>query len=543
MPKIRFIFSFIVAGIFLFSSGTTKAMGNPIVIQGFEEPYFISHKGKETLAEGKLISYNGKSYISILDVSKLLGLTIDDSDENIYFSGDPVITLTGNANALPKESIETIHPLQVNPLINANAGFVIDNRNPGTPVFSKNAHKKLFPASTTKIMTMLLALENGNLNEVVTIGSSVSKIPFDSSKAGIKQGDQMTLEQLLYALILPSGNDAAVAVAEHIGGSEDQFVKMMNKRAKELGAMNTSYTNSHGYHHPNLYTTASDLALIVREASANQAYKKIAGTPVYTAYYKDKNGKTMTKTWKNTNKHIQAANPFYLDSIKAGKTGYTGEARYNLVTTAAIGSNNYTIVLLRGEKDHGYKDTINLVKAIKAKQPIKTETRTTLNIMPFTKNLYINGKENNKNSDMFIKDDQMYISTDLMKEFSSKISNVQVSTTATLKASFNQELLPLVQDQPIIQNNRMLVPIKSFFEKAGLTLHWDQKNKIIQASSSDTSIVMTIYSKSATVNGKNIELEVPPTILNGRTLVPLRFISESTGSMVDWGRGRTLVLN
>ena len=121
-------------------------------------------------------------------------------------------------------------------------------------------------------MTILLALTYGDLNETVTIGKSAINIPYDSSKAGIKPGDQMSLEQLLYAMMLPSGNDAAMAVAEHIGGSVPQFVQIMNEQAKKLGAKNTSFTNPHGYHHPNLYTTAADLALIVNEAAKNEAF-------------------------------------------------------------------------------------------------------------------------------------------------------------------------------------------------------------------------------------------------------------------------------
>ncbi|KAB2336684.1 hypothetical protein F7731_09995 [Cytobacillus depressus] len=542
MRKIKFILAFMVAAAFLFPSATVKAMNEPKTIQAFEEPYFISYNGNESLAEGKLITYDGKTYIPLLDVSNLLGLTFGSSSENIYLSGSPAISLNKNAHALPKEPIESTNALKVNPAISTYAGIVLENGNNSVPVFSKNAQKKLYPASTTKIMTMLLALENGDLKETVTIGSGVATVPFDSSKAGVKPGDRMTLEQLLYALMLPSGNDAAVAVAEHIGGSVDQFVKMMNNRAKELGAMNTSFTNPHGYHHPNLYTTASDLALIVREAAKNPAFLKITGTPTYTATYKSKEGKTITKTWKNTNKLVQTSTPFYLSSIKAGKTGYTGEARYNLVSIATIGKRQYIIVLLRGEKDQGYKDTKNLVNAIQAKQSKMIDKRTTMNIFPFTNKLYVNDLEMSTNSNLFIKDGQPYIATDSIKELSPIFSSVKVSQSPTLKASFNQDLIPLGQGEAVIQNGRMLVPIRSFSEKANLTLHWDQKNKTVTANSADILIEMKINSKTATVNGKKVELDVPPTILNGRTLLPLRFISESIGATVDWGRARTLYL-
>ncbi|WP_053177979.1 stalk domain-containing protein [Peribacillus loiseleuriae] len=542
MRQIHLIFVILLTVFIVFSTGTTYAMNTPKTIQAYEESYFISYNNQVSLAQGKLITYKNEAYLPLQDAALLLGLTLDLSSEDIYLSGSPSVTLTKAVSSLPKDTVDFTDTFQINPKIGAYSGFVIEDGKNGVPVFSKNANQRLYPSSTTKIMTALLAIKHGNLNEVVTIGPSAKDIPADSSVAGIKPGDKMTLEQLLYAMMLPSGNDAAAAIAEHIGGSEQQFVQMMNVQAKELGATNTSLTNPHGYHHPNLYTTASDLALIAKDAAKYPAFLKIASTPVYSTSYRNKSGQTITKTWKNTNQLVQATSPFYLPSAQAGKTGYTSHSGHNLVSFVTMGDHNYIIVLLRGEKDQRYIDTKNLVNTAYVKRVQLNHKKTTMNILPFKNKIYVNNDELQTHADIFINDGQIFISTDIFKELSPGITNVKVSDTQTPQASLNHELLSFDQDTPIIQNGRMLVPIRPFFEKAGLDLNWDQNTQTVEAYSSNTVIQMKINSKNGTVNGQNVALDVPATIQNGRTLVPIRFISEATGLTVDWGRGRTLYL-
>ena len=196
--------------------GTAHAafIESPKQIQVYEESYYYSHHDIESLGNGSLITYNDQLFLPVTDVAALLGLTLERRSGDIRLTGSPSISLQSTAHSLPKDpTIED--QLTIGQAIGAGAGVVLEDSSP-TPIYTKNQHQSLYPSSTTKIMTALLAIEKGNLNEMVSIGAGAATVPWDSSKAGIKPGDRMTLEQLLYALMLPSGNDAAVAIAEHI---------------------------------------------------------------------------------------------------------------------------------------------------------------------------------------------------------------------------------------------------------------------------------------------------------------------------------------
>ena len=151
-------------------------------------------------------------------------------------------------------------------------------------------HDRLFPASTTKILTLYLALKYGTLSDVVTVSENAASVPSDSSVAGLRAGEQLTLEDLLYGLMLPSGNDSAVAIAEHISGSEEAFVELMNKEANALGATNSHFANPHGYQDEDHYTTAYDLYLIFNQGILNSKFVDIISAPSYTADIKEQDG-------------------------------------------------------------------------------------------------------------------------------------------------------------------------------------------------------------------------------------------------------------
>ena len=152
------------------------------------------------------------------------------------------------------------------PDIQAKAALLADV-NTDAVAYAKNIHEKNYPASLTKIMTCLLALENGNLSDVVTVSASaLDDLDADSSVAGLQVGEQMTLENLLYCMMVVSGNDACNVIAEHIAGSVADFVRMMNQRAYELGCLNTHFSNPHGLLDESHYTTARDLAIITEAA-------------------------------------------------------------------------------------------------------------------------------------------------------------------------------------------------------------------------------------------------------------------------------------
>ncbi|MBQ3223404.1 MAG: D-alanyl-D-alanine carboxypeptidase, partial [Clostridia bacterium] len=162
----------------------------------------------------------------------------------------------------------------------AETAILIDAKT-GAPLFEKNADRAMYPASTTKIMTCLLALEYGHLEEEIVIPKEAANVPKDSSLMPVTVGEEMMFIDLLYGLMLHSGNDSANAVAVIVGGSIDGFVDMMNAKAAELGMTNTHFSNAHGYHADDHYTTARDMARLVQAAMQNPEFRQIVGTPAY----------------------------------------------------------------------------------------------------------------------------------------------------------------------------------------------------------------------------------------------------------------------
>lgn len=221
----------------------------------------------------------------------------------------------------------------------------------GVLLASKNATKQMYPASTTKVMTALLALKYGNLSDEVTVTDESVITEAGASLAGINPGDKLTLDQLLYGLMLPSGNDAANAIAVHIGGSMDNFIKMMNDEAKRIGAVDTSFMNPSGLSDSNHYTTAYDLYLILNEAMKDTRFVNYAGSASYNATYMAADGNEITKTWKNGNRYItgQVAAPRGVE-VEAGKTGTTLAAGSCLVLCSENGEGKrYISVILKSK--------------------------------------------------------------------------------------------------------------------------------------------------------------------------------------------------
>lgn len=199
-------------------------------------------------------------------------------------------------------------------------------------LFSEHANEKLYPASTTKIMTAYLALKYGNLEDYVTISETAVDVPSDSSTAHLQVGDVLTLEDLLYALMLPSGNDSAVAIAEHISGSVEEFVALMNTEANQLGASNTHFVNPHGYQDDEHYTTAYDLYLIFNECIKDDRFLEIVSSKNWSTTIAQKNGSRREVTWGQSNQFVNGARktPDGITLI-GGKTGNTYDAGSCLV--------------------------------------------------------------------------------------------------------------------------------------------------------------------------------------------------------------------
>ena len=243
---------------------------------------------------------------------------------------------------------------------------IIMEASPGMVLYSKNINDKHYPASITKIMTALLAVENCSLNETVTCShDAVFGIESGAAHIGADVGEQFTMEQCLYALMLKSANEIANAIGEHIAGSVPKFAEMMTAKAKALGCKNTHFTNPHGLHNSEHYTTAYDMALITRAAMKNQTYRTIAGTKRYVIPPTNKQSEARYLT----NKH-QMINPndypqYEYKYTLTGKTGYTDQAGNTLVTVAKKDGLELICVVLKSKPSYAkcnqYTDTISLL--------------------------------------------------------------------------------------------------------------------------------------------------------------------------------------
>ncbi len=241
------------------------------------------------------------------------------------------------------------------PNISSPKAVLID-ADTGQVLYDKNAHVKAYPASTTKIMTAILALERGNLEDYVPISKKASYV--SGSRIYLLEGEKVTLEQLLYALLLESGNDAAIAIAEHIGGSVEEFAVMMNDKAKQLGALNTHFTNPNGLPDPNHVTTAYDLAQIARYAMTIPAFKKIVDT---TRYIMPETNMQDTRYLYNGNKLIKNTSYSY-EGANGVKTGYTTAAGHCFVGSASKnGLQLITVILGENNSNRMWENTIKLL--------------------------------------------------------------------------------------------------------------------------------------------------------------------------------------
>ncbi len=238
----------------------------------------------------------------------------------------------------------------------------------GTILAEKKADQKMYPASLTKIMTAILVLERGNLSDVITIDEDTPH-EIAGSHVALESGEILTTKDLLYALMLPSANDAALALAKHYGGSEEKFVKLMNEKAKEIGAYNTNFVNPHGLHDVNHYTTASDLALIAKYAMENETFQKIVSTARYEI--PPTNKKDETRYFANLNRliHNTSYNQIYVNGkyidptyeyATGIKTGYTPEAGNTLVASASKDGTDLIAVIMNGVSLEMYQDAHNL---------------------------------------------------------------------------------------------------------------------------------------------------------------------------------------
>lgn len=238
-------------------------------------------------------------------------------------------------------SIIFIIPISVNAISTTASSAILMDMDSGRILYKKDVHNPRLVASITKIMTAVLAIENGNLDDEVTVGEEV--LTMYGSNIYIELGEKMTLRDLLYGLLLRSGNDAAIVIGTYIGGSEEKFVEMMNKKAKEIGMINTTYHNCHGLDEVTKnYSTAYDMAVLSSYANTLDVYREISKTKKWVT-----NTNNKSYVWYNRNKLLTQ-----YEYATGGKTGYTPKAGRTLVTTASKDNLNLTAVTLNDPNEY-----------------------------------------------------------------------------------------------------------------------------------------------------------------------------------------------
>jgi len=234
--------------------------------------------------------------------------------------------------------------------INARAAVVMD-ASTGAILYAKNPDLRCPPASTTKLMTAIVAIERTDINDIVTISRNASRTP--PHKAGFKEGDKVTVEELLNAALISSANDAAVALAEEVAGSESRFVELMNRKAAAIGAYDTRFINANGLPGAGQYTTATDLSKIMGYALRYSKLREIIGTRVSEI----STGRGKAIFLRNTNKLLWSE-----DDLVGGKTGYTKKARHCFVCVAERGQDTVIVTVLGSPSREGlWKESASLI--------------------------------------------------------------------------------------------------------------------------------------------------------------------------------------
>lgn len=258
---------------------------------------------------------------------------------------------------------ENINNSDIN--IYSRAAILVDS-DTGDILYSKNADNKVYPASTTKILTAIIAIESLDLNSNIVASETAVTIPFGSSNVALKAGEIMTVKDLLYCLLLHSGNDSANVLAEAVSGTIPDFILLMNSKAKELGLTESNFTSAHGFHDKNHYTTPSDMMKILKYAIKNDTFKTIFGAKDYTVSATNKTPEV--RKLQSTNRLILTKDDSYLSDYYqyclGGKTGFTDEAGRTFVAYGKKANRNVILgtfdVMDVGREDGRYIDAISL---------------------------------------------------------------------------------------------------------------------------------------------------------------------------------------
>lgn len=256
---------------------------------------------------------------------------------------------------------EVTQPTDQLPTITAESAILID-ANSKTVLYEKNGYSKQYPASITKLMTALLAIENLTPTDTITFShEAIFGIERGSSHIGLDVGEQITVDQALHGLLLMSANEVANGLAEAVSGSIENFANRMTVRAKELGAQNTNFVNPHGLHDSNHYTTAYDMALIASYLAYNDYFLDIMKDTTYQIPGTNKTDEIRYLYQQHSMLNPTKNPKYYRKDVIGGKTGFTDEARHTLVTIARRDDTTLVAVILKGEKATYYDDTATLL--------------------------------------------------------------------------------------------------------------------------------------------------------------------------------------
>lgn len=247
----------------------------------------------------------------------------------------------------------------------ASTSAILVEASTGKILYEKNAYEKMYPASTTKVMTAILTLENCDLNEMATVSrNAIYSLPHGYVNANLQENEEISVKDLMYALMVKSANDAAIVLAEHIGGSVEGFADKMNEKAKEIGCQNTHFVNPNGIHNENHYSTAYDLYLMASYGMKNETFRKYVSTVSYTLPATNKYP-VPDRICMTTNDMIRPKSRYYNQDVIGIKTGYTTEAKNCLISAARKNDTELiSVVLHSGTNAEGlserYIDTQNL---------------------------------------------------------------------------------------------------------------------------------------------------------------------------------------
>ncbi len=299
----------------------------------------------------------GKAAASSVSDNAYSETVVDDAGGDVLTSDGHVVNETQAAQQ-KEEQIQSnaVDGWPQGPAVTAKSAILLD-ASTGTVLYAKNVHEKMYPASTTKLLTCLIAAENLELSDTITFSeSAIAAVPADGSNIGMSVGETITVEEALYGLMVGSANEVANALAEKVSGSIDAFVEKMNERAAELGCTESHFVNTNGLYDDNHYTSAYDLGRIALAFFDNDVCRQVGNCATYHFAATD----TQPDDFTLTNKHELITGATSYTGIIGGKTGYTSQSHENLVTGCEQGDRRLICVVMREDSPAQFEDTVTL---------------------------------------------------------------------------------------------------------------------------------------------------------------------------------------